>query len=326
MKFSEHRDGKGFRNPDDSPPQSAGLAEFVPFFWRRLRESSRKPVLPQGHAVPLVEALEAFERLTGRDTITWLGHASFLIRLAGRTILTDPYLSDFAGPFPGLGPRRFVPAGIPVDRLPPVDALLVSHNHYDHLDRRTLRALAGKEETTAFVPLGLGSLLRQDGFAKVQEMDWDDAITLDGLTIRALPALHFSSRTPFDRNQTLWCSFAIVAGSRRLFFSGDTGYGPVFERVGREYGPFDVAMVPIGAYEPETIMRPVHCNPEEAVRLGKQIGARALAAMHWGTVVLTDEPPFEPPVRFRAAAREAGYADEDIWILRIGETRLLSGE
>jgi N-acyl-phosphatidylethanolamine-hydrolysing phospholipase D len=313
-----------FRNPGGSLPQTAGFAEFVPFFFRRMRESSRRLVVPAGHVVPEAEAIQTFERLAGRDTITWLGHSSFLIRLAGRTILTDPYLSDFAGPLPGFGTRRFVPPGISVARLPRIDALLVSHNHYDHLDRRTLRALAGKEKTTAVVPLGLGAILRADGFPHVQELDWEDAISLDGLIITALPALHFSSRTPFDRNQTLWCSFAIAAGARRLFFSGDTGYGPVFERVGREHGPFDVAMVPIGAYEPESIMRPVHCDPEEAVRLGKQIGARTLAAMHWGTVVLTDEPPFEPPVQFRAAARAAGYADENVWVLRIGETRVLS--
>lgn len=323
---SDHRDGKGFRNPDDSLPQTAGFAEFAPFFWRRMRESRRSPAVPAGHVVPPSEAIAEFERLAGRDTITWLGHASFLIRLAGRTILTDPYLSEVAGPFTGLGPKRFVPPGIPIAKLPPIDVLLVSHNHYDHLDRRTLRALPGREKTTAIVPLGLGTLLRADGFAQVRDLDWEDAITHEGLTITSLPALHFSSRTPFDRNRTLWSSFAVAAGTRRLFFSGDTAYGPVFERVGRTYGPFDVAMVPIGAYEPETIMRPVHCNPEEAVRLGKQLGARSLAAMHWGTVVLTDEPPFEPPVRFRAAARLAGYADENVWVFRIGETRELVGD
>jgi len=308
-----------FRNPEGSRPQTAGLAEFVPFFLRRA-VGLKPPAIPPGHVLPRAEAV-ADLAAAGPDSLTWLGHASFLIRTGGLTILTDPFLSDYAGPLAGFGPKRYVPPGLPLDELPKIDAVVISHNHYDHLDSRALKRVPLNERAAAVVPSGLGSFPSLRRFPDVRELSWGEGTLLKESLFTALPAIHFSGRTPFDRNATLWCSWSIVSPSLRIFFAGDTAYGPVFAETGARHGPFDFALIPIGAYEPASIMRPVHCNPEEAVSLGRDVGAETLVAMHWGTIVLTDEPTFEPPLRFRAAATRAGIPDGRAWIMRIGETR-----
>jgi N-acyl-phosphatidylethanolamine-hydrolysing phospholipase D len=309
-----------FRNPEGSLPRTAGLAEFAPFFLRRLRDR-HPPIVPAGHVVPLPEAKEEF-RSAGPESLTWLGHASFLLRTGGLTVLTDPFLSDRASPTSGFGPKRFAGPGLPLGELPPIDAVVLSHNHYDHLDARTIDALPGKGHVVAAVPVGNGAFFRRRGYRDVRELHWwEETRVGNDLILAALPSNHFSGRTPFDRNATLWASWAIASRTRKVFFAGDTGYGPVFLEIGRRIGPFDVALVPIGAYEPSSIMQPVHCNPEEAVALGRDVGGATLVAMHWGSIVLTDEPAFEPPGRFRAAASRAGFPDSRAWVMRIGETR-----
>jgi N-acyl-phosphatidylethanolamine-hydrolysing phospholipase D len=268
----------------------------------------------------------------GPESLTWLGHASFLIRTGGLTILTDPFLSDYASPFAGLGPKRYVPPGLHFDELPEIDAVVISHNHYDHLDDRSIReiSLKGRGTAAAVVPRGLRGFFERRGFSDIRELEWGEGTLLrkssssSSISLSCLPCIHFSGRTPFDRNATLWCSWSIVAPALKVFFAGDTGYGSVFAETGARHGPFDLALVPIGAYEPASIMRPVHCDPEEAVSLGRDVRAATLVAMHWGTIVLTDEPPFEPPERFRAAASRAGFSDGRAWVMRIGETRAIS--
>ena len=315
-----HHTAGGFRNPPGSPTYGGSLGDWVGFFYRSFTRNPEVAV-PPGHVLPETEALAGLERLGDRDGLTWLGHASFLLRLGGRTDLTDPYLSSRASPLPFYGPKRFAGPGLRPAKVPPVDLLLISHNHYDHLDLPTLDALAGKGRTTVVVPLGLRGYVEERGFGHVHEVDWHDRVEAGGLTVTALPAIHFSKRTLFDRNATLWTGYAIEGGGRRVWFAGDTAYGPVFAELGRRYAPFDLALVPIGAYEPRELMRASHATPEEAVRLGRELGAGRLVGMHWGTIQLTDEPPFEPPERFRAAARAAGYAADDVWVLGIGETR-----
>jgi N-acyl-phosphatidylethanolamine-hydrolysing phospholipase D len=323
-----HHTGAGFRNPPGSPVPGGDGAAWRRFFWRRFfwrRFASRGEVeLPNGHVLPQTEALAGIADGRGdRDRLTWLGHASFLLRLEGRTILTDPYLSAYASPLPRVGPRRFAPPGLPVERLPAIDILLLSHNHYDHLDLSTIGLLAGKEQVAAVVPLGLGRYFRARGYARVHELDWHQELRLGELSITALPAIHFSKRTPFDRNRTLWTGYALQGRSRRVYFAGDTAYGPVFEELGRQLAPFDLALLPIGAYEPRLLMQGSHATPEEALQIAGDLRARRIVGMHWGTIRLTDEPPFEPPVRFRAAASAAGYGEDRAWLMRIGETRAL---
>lgn len=317
-----------FRNPPGSPEQAASLSDFVPFFFRRA--TGRPPAVPEGHVLPAVEAAARLAA-AGSESLTWLGHACFLIRTGGVAILTDPFLSDYASPLPGLGPKRYVPPGLAIEALPPVDAIVISHNHYDHLDARSVEEISLKVKRdsggapAAVVPMGLRPFFAARGYPDIRELAWGSGTLLrkssSSVALSCLPAIHFSGRTPFDRNATLWCSWKIQSPSLSLYFAGDTGYGAVFGEIGRQHGPFDVALLPIGAYDPASIMRPVHLDPEEAVAAGRDLRASTLVAMHWGTIVLTDEPPFQPPVRFRAAACAAGYADERAWIMKIGETR-----
>lgn len=316
-----HRADGRFRNPPGSPRREATNAEFAAFFARRFRDRSR-PEIPDGHVLTREAALAGLAAYAGQDSVTWLGHAAFLLRLGGRTILTDPYLAPVAGPF-GFGPKRYVEPPLPLESLPPIDVLAVSHSHYDHLDAPTLAALPGKDRVEVMAPLRLGAFFRRRGFRNVHELDWWERRRLGALEATLLPAVHFSRRGPFDTNRTLWGGFGFAAGGARVFFSGDTAYGEVFAEVGAREGPFELALVGIGAYEPRALMKASHATPEEAVRIGRDIGARALLGMHWGTVALTDEPQFEPPRRFREAAAASGYAPEDAWLLRIGETRAL---
>ena len=324
-----HRSARGFHNPPGSASVRGSLSDWLRFF-RELSfgpKALRQPALPAGHVLDEAAALAGLAAFGEQDTLTWLGHACFLIRLDGRCILTDPYLSPYAAPLHGLGPKRYAGTGIGLDALPKLDAIVLSHNHYDHLDAVALRRLAGRhgnDQACFVVPLGLARGIRRLGYDHVHELDWGDRHVDGSLAFTALPAVHFSSRTPFDRNRTLWCGFAIRSASRHVYFAGDTGWGEVFEHAGRRYGPFDAGLVPIGAYEPRPLMQAVHASPEEAVRIGRAMQARRLVAMHWGTIALTTEPAFEPPGRYRAAATAAGYADDDAWVMRIGETRALA--
>jgi len=295
-------------------------------FLLRLYARRSAPVeVPPDHVLDVATALAGWRALVagGGNGVLWLGHAAFLIRIGGLTVLTDPWLDDWAAPRPGLGPKRYVPPGIPVGDLPPVDVLLLSHNHYDHLCLPTLRKLPGKERMLALTPLGVGRYLKGLGFARLRELDWQEEVTERGVRLTCLPAIHQSARTAFDRNRTLWAGYALDDGRHRICFGGDSGYGPVFAETGARHGPFDLAIIGIGAYEPRGIMRAVHTTPEEAVDIARDLRADRILGMHWGTVVLTEEPPFEPPVRFRAAAAAAGYDGADAWLLKIGETRAL---
>lgn len=236
-------------------------------------------------------------------------------------MITDPFLGDIAGR-PPMGPKRFVPPALRAEDLPEADVMVVSHSHYDHLDEATVSAYPHKATTQVIVPLGLGPFFTTErGYEKVLEQDWWQTWSHDGLAITTLPAVHSSGRGLFDQNETLWASFAIAAGGERVWFSGDTALGPVFTEIGERYGPFDLALVAIGAYTPRDFMKAVHANPEEAVEIVRAVRARKAIGMHWGTVMLTPEDPFEAPVRFRQAAIDQGYGAENAWILKIGESR-----
>lgn len=316
-----------FRNPKGSPKKQVPLGVALPYFAEMFTRSFAKTDVPTSHVLPRAAATESLnEHLkSDGDFVTWLGHASFLMRIAGKIILTDPYLTSYAGPA-GLGPKRYVKSGIAIRDLPPIDVMAVSHNHYDHLDERALKLLDGKDTMTVVAPLRLGDFFRKRGFAHVVDMDWYDELLINDLKITALPVVHWSRRVGFDYNTSLWAGFAFKGPDHHLLFGGDSGYGPVFKETGERYGPFDTALLGIGAYAPREMMRASHATPEEAVQMGRDLGASRIVGMHWGTVVLTQEPPFEPPERFLAAGREAGYDDRDIWIMKIGETRpLLSG-
>lgn len=263
--------------------------------------------------------------------VTWIGHSATLLQIGGLNLLTDPMFGLRASPVRFAGPRRRVPPGIALAELPPVDAVLLTHNHYDHLDTGSVRMLARRHpEAIWIVPLRLGPFVQELGPRVVVELDWWTEHTVGPLHITATPAQHFSARTPFDRNRTLWCGYAVRAPRHGVLFAGDTGYHPEFARVGRALGPFDLVMLPVGAYEPARIMQPLHLNPEEAVRAyqdlsGSNGGGGVMMAVHWGTFKLTLEPMDEPPARVRRAWQAAGLPPQGLWVPRHGETRLVPG-
>ncbi|MBI3504626.1 MAG: MBL fold metallo-hydrolase [Proteobacteria bacterium] len=266
----------------------------------------------------------------GRDEcrITWIGHSSFLIQAGGLNVLTDPMWGDRASPLSWAGPRRLVPPGLPFDALPPIDLVLQSHDHYDHLCDSTVRALAAHHPSAHwFAPLGVGSQLRDRGVAHVTERDWHEAASIGDATVTCVPARHFSGRSVTNRNHSLWAGWVLATGPYRLYFAGDSGKHPDFAELGRRHGPFDAVLMPIGAYDPRWFMQPVHLDPEEAVDAFAEAADPAtsvMIAMHWGTFVLTDEPVDEPPLRARTAWRARGFDDERLWVMAPGETRALT--
>lgn len=269
-----HMRGGGFRNPPGSPRRNATLWDFLKFLLWDMRRT-RLPPLPEGLAAATPPDLTAM----GEDEVAWLGHACFAIRLGGKLVLTDPYLGDVAGPF-GLGPRRFLPPALRAEQLPRLDLIAISHNHYDHIDTKALKAYRWRAETPVVCPLGLAPLFRKLGYTQIVELDWWQDWQLGDLTVTALPAVHFSGRGPFDRNRTLWASLAFASATKKVWFGGDTGYGACFREIGTRTGLYDLALVGIGAYEPRIIMEASHATPEEAVQIARDIGARAAVGMH----------------------------------------------
>lgn len=260
---------------------------------------------------------------------TWIGHSTVLLQLGGLNVLTDPVFSQRAFPLQWLGPRRVMDPGLPIDALPPLDVVILSHNHYDHLDKPAVKQLArAHPRTTWIVPLGLGASIRGWGAREIVELDWWQQTEFNALRITATPARHFSSRGPLDRNKSLWCGFALEAKGKRAWFAGDTAYHPEFGEIGAKCGPFDFVMIPIGAYDPRWFMRRVHVDPEEAVQIYQDLVAPhagkpypLMLGIHWGTFRLTHEPMDEPPRRTFARWRAVGLEEDRLWIGRFGETR-----
>jgi L-ascorbate metabolism protein UlaG (beta-lactamase superfamily) len=253
-----------------------------------------------------------------RPGLTWIGHASFVARIGGKLVATDPIFSTrVAGTV-----RRTVPPGLALDALPPLDVVTVSHNHYDHMDLPTLRRLG--PAPLYVVPVGNGRHLERIGLGRVVELDWWQSHVVDGLEITCVPARHWSMRAPWNRNQALWGGFVFRGAEGALYHAGDTAFFDGFREIGARVGPIDWACLPIGAYEPRWFMAPQHMNPEEAGQAYLDLGARILVAMHWGTFQLTDEPLGEPPERIRAFFRDRGLDDERLWLLDVGENRPFS--
>jgi L-ascorbate metabolism protein UlaG (beta-lactamase superfamily) len=325
---SWHGPNKRFRNLPGTPTAGGrSRRAWWAFAWRRFLEGRRPPApLPARWRLAPEEVRAGLQAVGAGHALTWLGHSCFLITVGGRRVLTDPFLSDVASPYMWLGPRRHTPPALRAEELPPVDLVLLSHAHYDHLDRPALAALPGRERATLLAGLGMRRYVEDLGFARVVELDWHEVREIDGVKVTGIPAIHFSRRTAFDRNKALWCGFLVEADGTRVYFAGDTAYDKaVFTEIGRRHPPPDLALVPIGAYAPRPLMQAVHCAPEEAVAIGRDLEAGTLCAMHWGAIRLTDEPTEEPPGLFRAAAEAAGYSPQRAWVLKVGETRALAG-
>lgn len=322
MDRSHHDPDGGYRNPWPTA-RFEERGTVLRWWWERIRRSL--PPNPDPDELPPGEtALAPPDAEPGELRATWIGHSTFLIQVDGLNLLTDPHFSERASPLPFAGPRRFVPPGIALDALPRIDAVLLSHDHYDHLDAPSVAALGARfgESLRWFTPLGYRGWLAELGVHAVTELDWWEEAPLAAGRVRCLPAQHWTSRSPLSRFQRLWSSWSLEAAGRGVYFGGDSGWFPGYAEIGERAGPFDLVLLPIGAYEPRWFMKPSHMNPAEAVRAYLELGGRGLfGAMHWGTFRLTDEDPLEPPVRTRVAWSEAGLAPERLWIAAHGESR-----
>jgi len=328
-KKPAHHTPRGFRNNYPTPARGS--------FWRWQRERWRDglPRIPEGgYRFERVHPDLAWLRHNREQpALTWIGHASFLLQLGGLNILTDPHLTARASPLAFAGPARIVPPAIALRELPHIDAVVISHNHYDHLDLRTVKHLARQAGGSPrfFVPLGLKSWFAGRGMHDAVELDWWDRASHRGLDFHLVPVQHWSARGARDRDTTLWGGWMIELPSRtsndgtafRFFFAGDTGYSRDFADIAARFAPIDLAALPIGAYDPRWFMQVMHVNPEEAVQIHLDLHARRSVAMHWGTFILTDEPMDEPPHRLALARQAAGLRGEDFFVMRHGETRRL---
>lgn len=252
-------------------------------------------------------------------TVTWIGHATLLIQLGGLNILTDPIWSERASPVGFAGPRRLVAPGLRFEDLPRIDAVVISHDHYDHLDVDTVERLVRAHQPRFFVPLGLKAWLAEHGAHDVVELDWWQAAEFRGLTFTCTPAQHSSGRGFHDQNLRLWASWVVAGAGKKLWFAGDTGYTPALSEIGRRLGPFDLAAIPIGGYSAWDVGHPNHVNPEEALRLVEEQDARLMVPIHFGTFDLNREPFAEPPRRLLKAAAAQGLEDR-IAVLLAGQS------
>ncbi|XP_061570552.1 N-acyl-phosphatidylethanolamine-hydrolyzing phospholipase D isoform X2 [Cololabis saira] len=263
--------------------------------------------------------------------VTWLGHATVLVEMDGVNVLTDPMFSQRASPFQFVGPKRYRGPPCTVEQLPRIDAVLISHSHYDHLDVGSVASLNARfgGELRWFVPLGLMDWLAKMGCENVMELDWWEENCVPGhdeVTFVCTPSQHWSKRTALDDNKSLWGSWSVLGPGHRFFFAGDTGYCSSFQEIGRRFGPFDLAAIPIGAYLPRDIMQGQHVDPEEAVKIHQDLQANHSVAIHWGTFALAYEPYLEPPIRLRAALEENGLKPESFFTLHHGESRLIDSQ
>ena len=312
-----HHTAGGFRNTAAGYREASGW-EFAVWIAGKLGEMFSK-----GEAVSIGRMTNDGSHLRTAidDTVTWIGHTTVLIQLEGKNILTDPVWSARAGPMNRFGPARLTPPGMALGDLPSIDIVLLSHNHYDHLDADAVRELGKNPATKFFVPLGMKEWFADEGITNVQEMDWWDSQSVNGLHHTCTPAQHFSGRGLSDRNKTLWGSWCVEGKTKKFFFAGDSGYSAHFKDIGTRLGPFDLSLMPIGAYDPRRLMRPVHMDPDEAVRASLEVGARTMLATHWGSFKLTDERLDDPPKKMEEAVRARNLPHEHYWAFLLGETR-----
>lgn len=265
-------------------------------------------------------------RIQGRHSghfVTWIGHSTVLIQTHGLNILTDPHFSDRASPLSGIGPKRWQAPGLPFHALPNIDLVLISHNHYDHLDLASVTDLAARNNPPLFaIPQGLDRWFAANvPGARTQTMAWDDQMTLGCLDLVFVSVQHWSKRSLGDTDRSLWGGYALLFPGKRLFFAGDLGYSPACAEIGRRHGPFDLAAIPIGAYEPRWFMRNQHIDPTEAVQVHRDVRAKKSLGIHWGTFHgISDEPLDQPPRDLALARAAAGISPDDFFVLRHGET------
>ena len=314
-----------FRNPEGSPK-----IEDFGFNWSfKVFNKEKKKIkinIPSDHLVEKNEILDNLKKLKNDNYVSWIGHATFLIKLGNTTIITDPVFEKNMGPL-FFGPKRYVKPAINLKELPNINLFLLTHNHYDHLSTRTIQRFPYKK-AKVLAPLKLGKYFTNNGFSDVSEMDWYDEIKYNDLKITFVPAVHWSKRSLWDTNKTLWGSFLIEYKDKKIFFACDTGPAPFYKELGKKFGPIDLGFGNLGAYNfyplvPVKDKSTAHANPEELLSLMRDLKVKKVIGMHWGTAILSLEPIWEPPVRFKENAEKFGYKKEEAIIFKIGEIKKL---
>lgn len=315
---SDHSDGSRFYNRDGS---DKGLSDVSQFLWQSLWNEAAWP-----ESLPNPEAAAIPDRVNEGIRATYINHATVLVQVGGLNILTDPIWSERASPVSFAGPKRIRPPGVAIDDLPEIDLILVSHNHYDHLDTETLKRLSKRQDKAPMIVSGLGNaaLLRKLGYKDAIELDWRDSIALGNATVHFVECQHRSARGVFDQMRTLWGSFVIETSEGNIYFAGDTGYSPHFKEQGERFGSFALSMIPIGAYEPRWFMKSIHLNPEEAVQAHLDLNSEQSLGMHFGVFQLTWEAVDQPVIDLNAALQEKQIDAERFWTLEPGQARVIS--
>ena len=310
-----------FRNPEGSPKTDPNVKWSFKIFNKEKKKLDL--TIPKEHVIEKEKILANLKKFQEDDYVAWIGHATFLIKLGDTTIITDPVFSKNAGPLI-FGPKRFTKPALKLNEIPKTNIFLLTHNHYDHQDMMTIRRFPFKD-SKVLLPLKLGKYFTNNGFSDVNEMDWYDEINInDNLKVTFLPAIHWSKRSLTDTNKSLWGSFLLNYNGKKILFACDTGVGNIYKDLGNKYGPIDLTFINIGAYNFYPIMphkdkSVYHTNPEEALEVAQNLKSKKVIGMHWGTFVLSLEPIMEPPIRFKAGAKECGFKEEDVIIYKIGE-------
>ena len=311
-----------FRNPEGSPVRSGTIKWSYTIFNKEKKKLDM--TIPKEHVINKQIVLSDLEKYKNKDYIGWIGHATYLIKLGNTTIITDPVFSKNAGPLI-FGPDRFTEPALKLNEIPKTDLFLLTHNHYDHQDMATIRRYPYKD-SKVLLPLKLGKYFTRHRFKDVKEMDWYEEVKInEDLKITFLPAVHWSKRSLTDNNKTLWGSFLIEYKDKKIFFACDTGYGNIYKELGKKFGPIDITMINIGAYDfkPMFDKSIYHTTPEEALNIAQDLKSKKVIGMHWGTFVLSLEPIMEPPVRFKDSAEKYGFKKNDAIIFKIGEINSL---
>jgi len=319
-----HHTESGFQNIDYH--DNKGFAAFIKWRWQRLFKD-----IPDSDDYDFkidTTDHEFVKNNTQKPTLTWIGHATFLIQFNGLNILTDPQFSERSSPVSWAGPKRVVAPAMAIAQLPDIDAVIISHDHYDSLDESSVVALSqhnSERQLTFLVPLGTKAWFDDLDLNSITvvELDWSQSHEINGVRFTAEPSQHWGKRTLADAYERLWASWVIEADDNRIFFAGDTGYSNHFKDIGEKYGEFDLALLPIGAYEPRWFMSAYHVNPDEAVKIHMDVRSKHSVGMHWGTFILTDEPLDEPPSKLNEALIRYDIQESDFQVYQHGETRFL---
>lgn len=318
---SNHFDGSKFVNPDEVESHTY----FDVLKWWLSGNDKGK-----WHKVEEHEAIQSVPQKTVSDDefhVTFVNHATFLLQIDGLNILTDPIWSYRASPYQWIGPKRMRPPGIKFEDLPPIDLVLISHNHYDHLDIRTIQQLNKKHEPQFIMPLGVERYLHEQGIHQTTHLDWwEDYSFNQQISLTAVPARHFAGRGLFDRNKTLWCGYVLHTSLGNIYFAGDTGYSGFISDIGNRFGPMHTSFIPIGAYKPRWFMEPIHLSPEDAVMAHQDLQSKHSIAMHFGTFPMADDGMEDPTDDLKKAREKYGITDGEFIIPEEGNTKIYQSE